>query len=145
MKGILNFAPVPIRIPVGPSLSKRSTSPVPLERVALLHRANAPKEKRHADMKSVETILKEHPNAGRDHLIPILQEVQESEGYLSQESITKVGEGAGSARQQDLRRGDLLQHVPLPAQGQVPRHGLPRHRLPRQGLAARRWTWSPRP
>ena len=42
-------------------------------------------------VKSVETILKEHPNAGRDHLIPILQEVQESEGYLSQESITQVG------------------------------------------------------
>ena len=42
-------------------------------------------------VKSVETILKEHPNAGRDHLIPILQEVQEAEGYLSQESITKVG------------------------------------------------------
>lgn len=42
-------------------------------------------------VKSVETILKEHPNAGRDHLIPILQEVQESEGFLSQESITKVG------------------------------------------------------
>ena len=30
--------------------------------------------------KSVETILKEHPDAGRDHLIPILQEVQEAEG-----------------------------------------------------------------
>ena len=42
-------------------------------------------------VKCVETILKEHPNAGRDHLIPILQEVQESEGYLSQESITQVG------------------------------------------------------
>jgi NADH:ubiquinone oxidoreductase subunit E len=42
-------------------------------------------------VKSVETILMDHPNAGRDHLIPILQEVQESEGYLSQESITKVG------------------------------------------------------
>jgi NADH-quinone oxidoreductase E subunit len=42
-------------------------------------------------MKSVETILREHPNAGRDHLIPILQEVQESEGFLSRESITKIG------------------------------------------------------
>jgi NADH:ubiquinone oxidoreductase subunit E len=42
-------------------------------------------------VKSVETILREHPNAGRDHLIPILQEVQDSEGFLSQESITKVG------------------------------------------------------
>jgi NADH-quinone oxidoreductase subunit E len=41
--------------------------------------------------KSVETILKEHPDAGRDHLIPILQEVQEAEGFLSQESITKIG------------------------------------------------------
>jgi len=44
-----------------------------------------------ADMKSVETILEGHPDAGRDHLIPILQEVQEAEGYLSRTSITKVG------------------------------------------------------
>lgn len=44
-----------------------------------------------ADMKSVETILEGHPHAGRDHLIPILQEVQEAEGYLSKESIAKVG------------------------------------------------------
>ncbi len=42
-------------------------------------------------VKSVETILMDHLDAGRDHLIPILQEVQESEGYLSQDSITKVG------------------------------------------------------
>src|SRR5512142_1824086 len=42
-------------------------------------------------VKSVETILKERPNAGRDQLIPILQEVQETEGFLSQESITKIG------------------------------------------------------
>ena len=41
--------------------------------------------------KSVETILKDHPNAGRDHLIPILQEVQEAEGYLSQNAITTIG------------------------------------------------------
>ncbi|MFA6032299.1 MAG: NAD(P)H-dependent oxidoreductase subunit E [Myxococcota bacterium] len=42
-------------------------------------------------MKSVETILKEHPNAGRDSLIPILQEVQEALGYLSQEAIAQIG------------------------------------------------------
>jgi len=42
-------------------------------------------------VKSVESILMDHPDAGRDHLIPILQEIQEAEGYLSQESITKVG------------------------------------------------------
>ena len=43
--------------------------------------------------------------------------------------------GAGPARQQGLRRGHVLQPVPLPAQGQVPRDGLPRHGLPREGLA----------
>lgn len=48
-----------------------------------------------AVMKSVETILEGHPNAGRDHLIPILQEVQEAEGYLSKASITRVGSALG--------------------------------------------------
>lgn len=42
-------------------------------------------------MKSVEAILMEHPNAGRDHLIPILQEVQEELGYLSQDAISEIG------------------------------------------------------
>ena len=41
--------------------------------------------------KSVDDILLEHPSAGRDHLIPILQEVQEAFGYLSQASITRIG------------------------------------------------------
>jgi len=45
--------------------------------------------------KTVETILKDHPNAGRDHLIPILQEVQELEGYLSRESIARIGKSLG--------------------------------------------------
>ncbi|NTV72662.1 MAG: NADH-quinone oxidoreductase subunit NuoE [Holophaga sp.] len=44
-----------------------------------------------ADMKSVESILEGHPDAGRDHLIPILQEVQAAEGYLSKAAITRVG------------------------------------------------------
>jgi NADH-quinone oxidoreductase E subunit len=48
-----------------------------------------------AVMKSVETILEGHPDAGRDHLIPILQEVQEAEGYLSKTSITRVGTALG--------------------------------------------------
>lgn len=42
--------------------------------------------------KRVETILLDHPDAGRDLLIPILQEIQEAEGYLSQASITRVGQ-----------------------------------------------------
>ncbi|BDU76813.1 NADH-quinone oxidoreductase subunit NuoE [Mesoterricola sediminis] len=45
-----------------------------------------------ADMTRVESILEGHPAAGRDHLIPILQEIQEAEGYLSREAITRVGE-----------------------------------------------------
>jgi NADH-quinone oxidoreductase E subunit len=48
-----------------------------------------------AAMKSVETILEGHPDAGRDHLIPILQEVQEAEGYLSKAAITHVGSALG--------------------------------------------------
>ena len=42
--------------------------------------------------KSVEEILQRHPGAGRDHLIPILQEVQEEEGYLSQGAIVRIGQ-----------------------------------------------------
>lgn len=42
-------------------------------------------------MKSkVEEILQQYPNAGRDSLIPILQSVQESLGFLSEESVVQV-------------------------------------------------------
>lgn len=40
---------------------------------------------------SVSDILARHPGAGRDALIPILQEVQEAQGYLSKESILEIG------------------------------------------------------
>lgn len=40
----------------------------------------------------VEEILKAYPEAHRDALIPILQEIQQSEGYLSREAITRVGD-----------------------------------------------------
>ena len=39
----------------------------------------------------IESILKRHPGATRDSLIPILQEVQEQEGYLSQEMAVRIG------------------------------------------------------
>jgi NADH-quinone oxidoreductase E subunit len=39
----------------------------------------------------VETILQKYPNAGRDSLIPILQDVQEAQGFLSRESVSKIG------------------------------------------------------
>lgn len=40
----------------------------------------------------VAAILAAHPDARRDSLIPILQEVQDSEGYLSREAIVRIGE-----------------------------------------------------
>jgi NADH-quinone oxidoreductase E subunit len=40
---------------------------------------------------TLETILEKYAKAERDALIPILQEVQEAEGYLSRESIVKIG------------------------------------------------------
>ncbi|HPC15145.1 MAG TPA: NADH-quinone oxidoreductase subunit NuoE [Candidatus Hydrogenedentes bacterium] len=39
----------------------------------------------------IEAILARYPDAGRDALIPLLQEVQEVYGYLSREAIQEVG------------------------------------------------------
>jgi NADH-quinone oxidoreductase subunit E len=36
-------------------------------------------------------ILEKHPSEGRDSLIPILQEIQEAQGYLSEAAIVAVG------------------------------------------------------
>jgi NADH-quinone oxidoreductase E subunit len=41
-------------------------------------------------MNDVESILQKHPRAGRDALIPILQEVQENQGYLSREAVIRI-------------------------------------------------------
>ena len=40
----------------------------------------------------IQTILEKYPDAKRNSLIPILQEVQETEGFLSRESIAQIGE-----------------------------------------------------
>jgi len=40
---------------------------------------------------AIDNLFKDYPNAGKDTLIPILQRIQETEGYLSQESIAEVG------------------------------------------------------
>lgn len=39
----------------------------------------------------VENILEAKAGAGKDQLIPILQAIQEEEGFLSEESVVKVG------------------------------------------------------
>ncbi|MBN2383284.1 NADH-quinone oxidoreductase subunit NuoE [bacterium] len=41
---------------------------------------------------SVDTILEPYQGASRDALIPILQKVQEQEGYLSEEAIVKISQ-----------------------------------------------------
>lgn len=38
----------------------------------------------------IEDVLARHPGAGREALIPILQEVQEVDGHLSKESVVRV-------------------------------------------------------
>lgn len=52
-------------------------------------------EKRNEVRPGLEAILARHVDAGRDALIPILQEVQEAQGYLSREAIAEIGEYLG--------------------------------------------------
>jgi NADH-quinone oxidoreductase E subunit len=40
----------------------------------------------------VKEVLEKYPGAGRDKLIPILQEVQEADGYLCKESVIEISE-----------------------------------------------------
>ena len=41
---------------------------------------------------AIRTVLESHPHAKRDKLIPILQEVQEVQGYLSKEAIVRISQ-----------------------------------------------------
>lgn len=40
----------------------------------------------------IDDILSKYPEAGRDALIPILQDVQDAQGYLSKDAVARVGE-----------------------------------------------------
>jgi NADH-quinone oxidoreductase subunit E len=44
------------------------------------------------DRTAIDEILNKYPQATRDCLIPILQDVQEQEGYLSKESVRYIGD-----------------------------------------------------
>ncbi len=39
----------------------------------------------------IDEILDHYPGAGRDQLIPVLQDIQDADGYLSQEALVKTG------------------------------------------------------
>jgi NADH-quinone oxidoreductase E subunit len=43
-------------------------------------------------MTNLDSILGSYPRTGRDKLIPILQDVQGADGFLSRESVEKIGE-----------------------------------------------------
>jgi NADH:ubiquinone oxidoreductase subunit E len=43
-------------------------------------------------MNNIEAILKNFPDNDRENLLPILQEVQKAEGYISEQSVVMVGE-----------------------------------------------------
>lgn len=40
----------------------------------------------------IDPILRHYPDASRDSLIPLLQAVQEQQGYLSREAVVRIGE-----------------------------------------------------
>jgi NADH-quinone oxidoreductase E subunit len=40
----------------------------------------------------IKTVLERYPNASRDALIPILQEVQQELGFLSRDAVVQIGE-----------------------------------------------------
>ena len=43
----------------------------------------------------IEMIMKKYSHGGRDQLIPILQEVQAADGYLSEESVERISRHLG--------------------------------------------------
>ncbi len=45
--------------------------------------------------KEINKILSGYPNSGQENLIPILQDIQQGIGYLSEEAVIKVGEHLG--------------------------------------------------
>ena len=42
-------------------------------------------------MSVVEKVIQKFTNPGRDSLIPVLQAVQEEEGYISREAVLEIG------------------------------------------------------
>lgn len=48
-----------------------------------------------APVRTVAEILAAHPDRGREQLIPLLQEVQEAQGYVSREAVAELGAHLG--------------------------------------------------
>jgi len=67
----------------------------------------------------LEPILKRHPGARRDVLIPLLQEVQEAEGYLSREAIARIGAHLGLPARKVYGVGTFYNQFRFQAPGRV--------------------------
>jgi NADH:ubiquinone oxidoreductase subunit E len=46
-------------------------------------------------MENIKDLLKKYPNLNRDSLIPILQDIQDHEGFISEDSVKKVSTHLG--------------------------------------------------
>jgi len=94
VQGILNFAPAVVEVPDHVYVENIDMT-MALEKVACFARLVGQKpdndEGRNMMTDEVESILQKHPGAKRDSLIAILQEIQESQGYLPREALVRVG------------------------------------------------------
>ena len=61
----------------------------------------------------LDIILKKYKHGRREDLIPLLQEIQAENGYLSEESIVRVGSHLGLSTTKILRSGNILRPVQI--------------------------------
>ncbi len=61
----------------------------------------------------LDIILKKYKQGRREDLIPLLQEIESENGYLSEESIVRVGGHLGLSTTKILRTGNILRPVQI--------------------------------
>ncbi len=67
---------------------------------------------------------------GRDHLIPMLQEIQDKISFLPPEAITMVANHLGLSENDVYGGGHLLHPIPISSSWTPPDQGLSGNRLP---------------
>lgn len=95
VQGILNFAPAVIEVPDHVFVENIDMT-MALEKVACFARLRGSHgpgkaEGRSSMTSKVDTILEKYPPGQRESLIGALQEIQETEGFLSREALVRVG------------------------------------------------------
>jgi len=70
-----------------------------------------------ASSSGIEKILAGYPDAQRDSLIPLLQDVQEKQGYLSRESVEAVGKALGVTKIPVVKRQGIPAYDPRGLKG----------------------------